>query len=127
MPEGDYAFKPTPQVRSFGQLVGHLINDHYLMCSAAKGEKSPSAADFEKVTAEAELVKALGDSIAYCDAVCSSMTDASALQPVEAFGQKVTRFGILQLNVTHDSEHYGNMVTYMRLKGLVPPSSASSQ
>ncbi|MFN2445291.1 MAG: DinB family protein [Vicinamibacterales bacterium] len=117
MPEGDYAFKPTPQVRSFGQLVGHLINDHYLMCSAAKGEKSPSAADFEKVTAKAELVKALGDSIAYCDAVFSSMTDASALQPVEAFGQKVTRFG---------SEHYGNMVTYMRLKGLVPPSSASS-
>lgn len=123
--EADYGFKPTPQVRSFGQIVGHLANDHYLMCSAAKGEKNPSAVDFEKTTGKAELVKALAASIAYCDAVYASMTDAAALQPIEAFGQKFTRLGMLNLNVTHGSEHYGNVVTYMRLKGLVPPSSAS--
>jgi uncharacterized damage-inducible protein DinB len=124
VPEAEYGFKPTPQVRSFGQIVGHLANDHFLMCSAAKGEKNPNAVDYEKTTNKAELVKALAASVAYCDAAYTSMTDAAALQPIEAFGRKFTRLGMLELNVTHGSEHYGNLVTYMRLKGLVPPSSA---
>lgn len=124
VPEAEYSFKPTPQVRSFGQIIGHLANDHYLMCSAAKGEKNPSAVDHERTATKAELIKALAASVAYCDAVYAAMTDAAALQPIEAFGQKFTRLGMLELNVTHGSEHYGNLVTYMRLKGHVPPSSA---
>lgn len=127
VPEADYAFKPTPQVRSFGQIVGHLANDHYLMCSGAKGEKNPSTVDYEKTTAKAELVAALEKSIAYCDSVLAGMTDTTGTQPVELFRQKFIRLGVLQLNVSHSSEHYGNLVTYMRLKGLVPPSSAGSQ
>lgn len=127
VPEADYAFKPTPQVRSFGQLIGHLANDHYLMCSGAKGEKNPDATDYEKVTGKTELVAALDKSIAYCDGVLASMTDATGTQPVELFKQKFLRLGALNLNVSHSSEHYGNLVTYMRLKGLVPPSSAGGQ
>ena len=123
MTESDYAFKPTPQVRSFGQIIGHLANEHYSICAGAKGEKSPSTADFEKVTSKAELVAALDKSIAYCDGVYTSVTDASGTQPVEVFGEKMMRLGALQLNLTHSSEHYGNLVTYMRLKGVVPPSS----
>lgn len=123
MSEADYAFKPTPEVRSFGQIIGHLANDHYLMCSGAKGEKNPSATDYEKTTSKAALVEALDKSIAYCDSVLASMTDAAGQQPVELFGQKFLRLGALQLNVAHSSEHYGNLVTYMRLKGVVPPSS----
>lgn len=123
VPEAEYSFKPTPEVRSFGQIVGHLANDHYLMCSAAKGEKNPSTVDHEKATTKADLVKALADSVAYCDAVYAGMTDTTGVQPIEAFGSKFTRLGMLQLNVTHGSEHYGNLVTYMRLKGHVPPSS----
>ena len=121
--EADYAFKPTPQVRSFGQLIGHLANDHYLICSGAKGEKNPSTTDYEKVTSKAELVAALDKSIAYCDAVYSSMTDATAAQPVELFGSKMIRLGALQINLTHSSEHYGNLVTYLRMKGIDQPSS----
>jgi uncharacterized damage-inducible protein DinB len=127
VPEADYAFKPTPQVRSFGQIIGHLANDHYLMCSSAKGEKNPSSVDYEKTTAKAELVAALDKSIAYCDSVFAGMTDATGMQPVELFRQKFVRLGVLELNVSHSSEHYGNLVTYMRLKGLVPPSSAGGQ
>lgn len=124
MPENEYGFKPTPQVRTFGQIVGHLINEHYLMCSAAKGEKSPIGdKDFEKVTAKAELVKALNESIAYCDQAYAGMTDAKAFEPVKMFDQEYSRLGALVLNVTHDSEHYGNFITYMRIKGLTPPSS----
>lgn len=123
MSEADYAFKPTPEVRSFGQIVGHLANDHYLFCAGARGEKNPSTTDYEKTTSKAALVEALDKSIAYCDSVFASMTDATGTQQVELFGQKFLKLGALQVNVAHSSEHYGNLVTYMRLKGVVPPSS----
>lgn len=124
MPAEHYAFKPTPEVRSFGQLLGHLANEHYLLCSPVKGEKNPQGeVDFEKKTTKAELVKALSDSNAYCDAVYASLKDeAKNLQPT-APGRRDTPFSALLMNVTHDSEHYGNIVTYLRMKGIVPPSS----
>jgi uncharacterized damage-inducible protein DinB len=122
VPEATYAFKPTPEVRSFGQLVGHMANANYMFCSVAKGEKSPATQDFEKTTEKAALVKALKDAFAYCDPVYK-MPDASFTAMHELFGMNMTRLGWLMLNVAHDNEHYGNMVTYMRLKGMVPPSS----
>jgi uncharacterized damage-inducible protein DinB len=122
MAEADYAFKPTPAVRSFGQLVGHMANANFAICSTAKGEKSPAAQDFEKVTEKAALVKALRDAFAYCDAVFK-LPDASFSPMAELFGMKMSRLSFLMLNVAHDNEHYGNMVTYFRLKGMVPPSS----
>ena len=123
MPDADFAFKPTPDVRTFGQLIGHMANEHYAVCSAVKGEKNPSADDIEKTTAKADLVKAINDSIAYCDAAYSSMSDAAGLQKIKLFDQEWTKAAALQFNVTHDSEHYGNLVTYLRMKKLVPPSS----
>jgi uncharacterized damage-inducible protein DinB len=123
MAEADFAFKPTPQVRSFGQILGHLANEHYAICAAVKGEKSPNSTDFEKVTAKAELVAAFDKSIAYCDGAYTTMTDTAGTQHVEVFGEKMMKLAALQVNLTHGSEHYGNLVTYMRLKGVVPPSS----
>jgi len=122
MPEENYAFKPVPTVRSFGQLVGHVANANYMFCSVAKGEKSPATQDFEKTTDKAGLVKAVKDAFAYCDPVYL-MPDASFTAMHEMFGMNMTRLGWLILNVAHDNEHYGNMVTYLRIKGLVPPSS----
>jgi len=122
MPEANYSFKPTPEVRSFGQLVGHMANANFAICSTAKGEKSPATQDFEKVTEKAALVKAVKDAFAYCDPVFK-MADAAFSPMAELFGMKMSRLGFLMLNVTHDNEHYGNMVTYFRLKGMVPPSS----
>ncbi len=122
MPDSSYAFKPTPEVRSFGQLIGHLANANYTMCSTAKGEKSPLTQDFEKVTAKADLVKGLKDAFAYCDGAYT-MADASFTADAELFGMKGPRLRFLIMNVTHDNEHYGNIVTYYRLKGMVPPSS----
>lgn len=127
MPENEYSYKPTPKVRSFGEIVGHLANEHYLICSAAKGEKNPNATDFEKTTAKADLMKALADSTTYCDGVFASMTDAKANESIDLFGNKFKRLGALNLNVTHDNEHYGNFVTYMRLKDHVPPTSAGTR
>jgi uncharacterized damage-inducible protein DinB len=124
MPEAQFAFKPTPDVRTFGQLIGHLANEHYIFCSEMKGEKNAfEAVDFEKKTTKAELVKDINESIAYCDAAYAAMKDDATLLAPLAPNRRDSRFSSMLLNVTHDSEHYGNLVTYLRMKGIVPPSS----
>lgn len=125
MPEADYAFKPTAVVRSYGQLIGHLANANFAICATAKGEKSPATQDFEKTTEKAALVKGVKDAFAYCDAVYK-MADAALAAPAELFGMKMTRLGFAMLNVTHDNLHYGNLITYLRMKGLTPPSSSKA-
>ena len=123
----EFAFKPTPQVRSFGELVGHVANANFYFCSLAKGEPSPAKANFEKVAAKADLVKAIKDAVAYCDGAYNSATDASFGEKIKAelpvLGGGNPRGTTLMFNVAHNNEHYGNVVTYMRLKGHVPPSS----
>ncbi|MGV3516012.1 DinB family protein [Luteitalea sp.] len=122
--EADYAFKPTPEVRSFGELVGHVANANYMICSTALGEKNPAAGNIEKtVTGKAGLEKALGEALAYCDTAISKLTATSMLEEVKFFTGPTPRLGIFAFNNSHNMEHYGNLVTYMRLKGIVPPSS----
>jgi uncharacterized damage-inducible protein DinB len=127
MPDADYSFKPTDSVRTFGQILAHLAGASYLYCSSARGEKSPHEEDdFEKTaTTKAQIVKVLNDSIAYCDAAYTGLTDRTAAEVVPmAFGGKdAARASALIRNVGHYQEHYGNLVTYFRIKGMVPPSS----
>ena len=134
MPEENYAFKPTPDVRSFGQIVGHIADANYGFCSAVAGEKPPvggfaeGAVSVEKTkTTKADLEKALADSFEYCDKVHAGMTDTAGAATIKFFTGEMAKLSILEFNTHHDFEHYGNMVTYMRLKGLVPPSSEKSQ
>jgi uncharacterized damage-inducible protein DinB len=122
VPEADYSFKPTPDVRSFGQLVGHVANANYMFCSGVLGTQSPSQQNAEELTAKARLVEAVKASFAYCDQAYA-IADAKALETVTFFNQTNTRLWVLNFNVAHDFEHYGNIVTYMRLKGMVPPST----
>ena len=129
MPEEHYAFKPTPDVRSFGELLGHLINANYGACSRVKGEANPNKdKDWEKTTAKADLVKAISDALAYCDAAYSGATDANLVEMIKVpmannMQREIARGNMLVSNIAHNNEHYGNLVTYMRIKGLVPPSS----
>jgi uncharacterized damage-inducible protein DinB len=124
MPEENYTFKPTPEVRSFGQLIGHVANANYLFCSTVKGEKSPATTDYEKATSKATLVQGIKDAFAYCDGAYQ-ISDAKAnTEQVTFFGSMTgSRLWALMFNVAHNNEHYGNLVTYFRLKGMVPPSS----
>jgi uncharacterized damage-inducible protein DinB len=119
----NYGFKPTPEVRTLGQVFGHIANANFMICSAAAGEKSPATSDAEKLTAKADIEKAVADSFAYCDKVWAQVGNAGGSEPVEIFGMKHTRLSMMSFNGAHDMEHYGNIVTYLRLKGLVPPSS----
>jgi len=127
MPEENYSFKPTPEVRSFGQLVGHVSDANYTFCSAVLGKDPPVRGIEKSKTSKSELVEALKGSFDFCDKAYDSMTDSMAVEKVKFFGQERPKLGVLDFNNMHDYEHYGNMVTYMRLKGLVPPSSERRQ
>lgn len=124
MSDADYAFQPTKDVRTFGQLMGHAANAQFNACSVAKGEANPNQGnDNEKKASKAEFVKALADSFAYCDAVFAALTDASAVEFVKQGQNEVARGIPLANLVAHSNEVYGTAVPYMRLKGLVPPST----
>jgi uncharacterized damage-inducible protein DinB len=129
MPQEHYAFKPTPEVRSFGELIGHIADANYGICAAAAGEKPPAggfdpATSIEKnKTTKMDLEKVLGESFAYCDKAFAGMTDAGGAAIIKFFTGEMPKLSVLEFNTHHDFEHYGNIVTYMRLKGLVPPSS----
>jgi uncharacterized damage-inducible protein DinB len=122
MPEVEYGFRPSPDVRSFGQQVAHVADDQYNLCAPAKGETRQAAyTGIEKtLSAKTELVAALKAAFRYCDGAYDALTDASGVQMVPS-GR--TRFAMLNWNLWHTWEHYGNVVVYLRLKGLVPPSS----
>lgn len=128
VPDADYAFKPTPDVRSFGGLIAHIAGSQFFYCSMIKGVPSPKKpTDFDSLTAKAELLKALDDSNAYCDEAYSALTDASLTQMVKNGPRELARGTFVAGNISHSNEHYGNLVTYMRLKGIVPPSTERSQ
>jgi uncharacterized damage-inducible protein DinB len=123
MPEENYSFKPTPEVRNFGQLVGHVADASYMFCSQVLGEANP-AKDIEKTkTSKAALVAALQEGVAYCTKAFDSMTDAKGSQMMKMFDFNLAKLTVLSINSAHTDEHYGNMVTYLRLKGIVPPTS----
>jgi uncharacterized damage-inducible protein DinB len=123
MPEENYSFKPTADVRSFGQLVGHVADASYMFCSQASGEPNPTK-DIEKnKTSKADLVAAVKDAVAYCNKAFDTMTDVKGSQMVKFFTFDLARLTLFSLNTAHTDEHYGNMVTYLRLKGIVPPTS----
>jgi uncharacterized damage-inducible protein DinB len=123
MSEANYAFKPVDGVRTFGQLVGHVAGAQFMMCAAALGEPPRAEDAVERAaTTKAALVQALKESTAYC-ARAYGQSDAATAASTSLFGQSMTRLGALAMNAIHDGEHYGNIVTYMRIKGMVPPSS----
>ena len=132
MPAEDYSFRPTPDIRSYGELIAHVTDANYLFCSSALGEKNPGLKLEDAVKkdaaskSKAAIVEALTASFAYCDKAFNAMTDQSASESVKFFGQDRARIGVLSFNTSHDFEHYGNIVTYLRMKKIVPPSSERS-
>ena len=118
-----YAFKPTPEVRSLGQLIGHIADGNYGICGAGGGEKPPVSGVEKSTTSKAALQKALADSFAFCEKVLASMDDKKGTESVKTILGTQPRLMVFAFNNSHVNEHYGNLVTYMRLKGIVPPSS----
>jgi len=126
MPASLYAFRPTPEVRTFAQQIAHIADDQYNLCAPAKGEtrKAAYTAIEDSRSTKAELVLALKEAFEYCDGAYDGLTDASGAQP--SVGRPRNRFSMLNWNLWHTWEHYGNIVVYLRMNGLVPPSSEKS-
>ena len=128
MPADQFGFKPTPEVRAFGQILAHIADANYLFCSPALNEASPNGSQMDKIEKENlgrdALVGRLKESFAYCDKAYAAFTDANAAETVAFMGSsKRPRAAALWFHISHAFEHYGNLVTYLRLKGIVPPSS----
>jgi uncharacterized damage-inducible protein DinB len=123
MPEENYSFKPTPDVRSFGALVAHVADAQYEFCSPVSGDGAKPPGVEKSKTSKADIIQGLKDGFAYCDKAYDAMTDAHGAEIIQFFGRQIPKLSVLDFNNAHTYEHYGNMVTYLRMKSLVPPSS----
>jgi hypothetical protein len=125
MPEGEYGFKPAADIRTFGQLVGHIADYNYIFCAPARGGVNPMAGTaLENTPSKARLLEVLATSFAFCDGAFDALTDASALEMVSQGANQVTRAGSLVPVLVHGYEEYGYSAVYARLRGVVPPSTA---
>jgi uncharacterized damage-inducible protein DinB len=125
LPENLYSFRPTPDVRTIGQLIGHVADGSAGICASASGEKPPTLNAEKTMTTKAQLTKALAEALAFCDKAIAGMDDTRAMETTKFFvGGTSPRAMIFAFNTSHNFEHYGNLVTYMRLNKIVPPSSA---
>ena len=124
VPEERYDFRPTPDVRSFGELIGHLAGAQDLFCGTVLQEETGGEGDVEEAAkTKADLVAAFRASNDHCgSAYALSDADAST-RMVTLFGQEQTALAALLGNAMHDESHYGNIVTYLRMMEMVPPSS----
>lgn len=122
--EDMYMYRPAETVRNAGQILAHLANAQYFFCSLASGEDNPNEMNYEEAaTTKAEIVTALKSGVEYCAGVYAGMTPEKSAELRDFAGQKMATSAILTVNTAHNYEHYGNLVTYMRMNDLVPPSS----
>jgi uncharacterized damage-inducible protein DinB len=121
MPEENYSFKPSPDVRNFGEEVAHAADYQTLFCSSALNSPKQGTAATKKT--KADLIAALKESNDLCDQAYAALTEANASEARPFIRGQRTLIGVLAYNISHDNETYGTMVPYMRMKGIVPPSS----
>jgi len=125
MPEENYSFRTVADVRTYGEIIGHIADVQLALCGMVKGEQKQGDAGNKKT--KAELISALKASFDYCDPIYNSMTDAAGAVKIKMFGRELTKLGVLNFNIAHDNEMYGTAVAYLRIKGIVPPSSERRQ
>ena len=118
MPESKYSYRPTKDVRSFAEILNHVADISYILCSNVKGEANPATAAAKG--SKTEIMAYLKGAFGYCDGVYSGFTDAHLNDPADFFGTKTNKMFILTQVGNHDALHYGNLVAYLRLNGLEP-------
>jgi len=123
MPADSYDFRPTPDIRTFGQLIAHIADAQMSFCSGAKGQ--PKRLNAASKTSKADLVAALKASFDECDGVFDTTTDAIATQMIKSGDSEHSKFWALLYATLHDNEEYGYLAVYLRLKELIPPSTNS--
>jgi hypothetical protein len=130
MPAENYSFKPTPEIESFGQRLAHIAGANLFACQGVMGRQATPRPG-PGATSKADLIALLKQASATCDSAFDSLSDAAAMEKISSrlggpFPPEPTRTKLATLNnmVRHSNEMYGYMCVYLRLKGIVPPSSA---
>jgi uncharacterized damage-inducible protein DinB len=124
VPENLYSYRPTPEVRTLGQLFAHVADASYTICSTVSGAAGPAESVEQTKTTKADIQAALADAVEFCGQAADGLNDTIGAEAVTLFGAiDTTKLGAIAFNNAHNMEHYGNIVTYMRLNKLVPPSS----
>jgi DinB superfamily len=123
MPAENYSFKPTPDIRTFARVLNHVTEAQMHLCGAVDGVKSDVLTVPPETADKATIVTALDASFTECDKAYASLTDANISEMIQAGPVKRSRLGLLWGNASHDNEQYATLALYMRIKGLVPPSS----
>ena len=124
MPADSYSFRPTPDIRTFARVVNHVSEAQLRYCGVLNGTSPDALPKVPSETADkAAIVAALQASFAECDKAYAALTDENLLQMLTIGPITRTRIGFAWGNVSHDNEQYATLALYMRLKGLVPPSS----
>ncbi len=121
MPEEFYSFRTVPEVRTFAEMIAHVADGQLRMCAVVKGEQVTANAGAKK--SKADLIAALQASFDYCDPIYASITDAAAAAKVRWARWDMSKLGLLSWNIEHDNEMYGIIGAFLRIKGIVPPSS----
>jgi len=124
IPDNLWSYQPTPDVRTVAQMFAHIADGQYEFCGMASEGKVVDKGIEKAVKTKADIVAAVKEAFGYCDRAYEKLTDAAAVETVDFFGRKVTRIGAMDFNIVHTMEHYGNLVTYMRINKIVPPSSS---
>ena len=124
MPEEHFTFRPVPEIRSFGEAVAHVADAQARNCNLVSGAGSKTL-DADKKKTKAELAAALKESFAICDAAFAALTDAGAREKIKMGqgGFQLSRLSLLVSMISHSNEQHGYMAVYLRLKGIVPPST----
>ena len=126
MPDENYRFKPTPELQDFGQRMAHVIGFNMRSCAMLKGEQK--SITFTPAPTKAEIVAAMKQANDECDSLFNTLTDADVMKMVSGRGGQRLELAVIQGNVLeHSQEMYGYMAVYLRLKGVVPPSSARNE
>lgn len=129
MPVEHFGFQPTADVRSFGQILAHIADANHLMCSPGAGVESANRGIVDKIEKEKlgrdALIARLRESFTVCDKAFAALTESNVGETLKFMTTSRPRLALMWFHISHVFEHYGNLVTYMRLKGIVPPSSES--
>ena len=123
MPEAGFQFKPTADIRTFARIVNHVTEAQFRVCSALNGETADPKAVPSDTADKATVIAGLKASFAVCDKAYAALTDATISEVVAIGPVKRSRIGAAWGNVSHDNEQYAELSTYLRLKGLVPPTA----
>ena len=124
MPEADYKYQPTPEIRTYARVINHITEAQFRSCGVLNGKANSDIAKPPADTADkATIVAALKASFDECDKAYAGLTDANVSEMLTLGQNKRSRIGLAWGNVSHDNEQYAELSTYLRLKGLVPPTS----